>query len=345
MICQKDNFFFWLSHKIGYPLVGPQVMQVALTYRCNLKCKICHLKQLLPQEEELAQAQVEKLLDGAVALGVKELVLTGGEPLLRSDIFDICRYAAVRGLKTVLTTNGTLLDEDVSKKLADSGVAHVHISMDGLKATHDHLRGSGTFGKIVEGIGFLNEFRFKKRFFSLGVACTVMDVNAGELSKIAAWADEHKIDVINFQPILSDNADFTDCSKSSGWVQKNSLRLLKDEIEKIKTAQYRHVRLYEEPSLNLLVKYYDGTLTQKDWVCFGGFKTLFVCFSHKIPYAYSCHGLCGDLSRCSLKKAWRSKEAHELRRHSKTCTRLCLQACYSKIAAGSLKHLAKQLCS
>ena len=339
MIRQKDDFYYWLSRKISYPLVGPQVIQVALTYRCNLKCKVCHLKQLLPQDEELTSAQVKGLVDEAAASGIKELVLTGGEPMLRDDIFDICRYAASRGLKSIVTTNGTLLGYDLCEKLAASGVAHVHISVDGLEITHDSLRGLGTFGKIVKGIGFLNEFRLNRRFFSLGLACTVMDANVGELSKIAELADDLKIDSISFQPLVSDNANFTELSECFGWVQKNRLGVLKDEIEKIKTARYRTVRLYEEPDLRLLIKYYAGTLTQKDWACFGGFKTMFICFSNKIPYVYSCHGLCGDLSRSSLKEAWRSKEARELRRHSKTCTRLCLQACYSKEAAGSLKHL------
>lgn len=343
MIRQKNDFFYWLSRKISYPLIGPHVMQMALTYRCNLRCKVCHLKQLLPQGEELTSAQVRRLVDEAAALGVRELVLTGGEPMLRGDIFDICHYANFRGLKCIVTTNGTLFSYDFCEKLAESGVAHIHISVDGLEITQDSLRGLGTFEKIVKGIGFLNEFRFSKRFFSLGFACTVMNVNVGELSKIAQLADDLKIDSISFQPLVSDNANFTESSECSGWVEKNRLGVLKDEVEKIKTARYRCVRLYEEPNLELLIKYYDGTLTQKDWVCFGGFKTIFVCFSKNTPYAYSCHGLCGDLSRYSLKQAWMSEEALKLRRHSKKCRRLCLQTCYSKEAAGSLRRLVKHL--
>ena len=333
------NILFWLSRKINYPLVSPQVLQISLTYRCNLRCKMCSIANLLPVEEELSTRQLYSIIDEAANFGIKEILLTGGEPFLRDDIFELSRYIHQKGMRSIITTNALLIDEACAKKIAQSQISHIHISIDGLKETNDFLRGPGTFEKIKDALKYLNQARKNIGFFSLGFACTVMDKNVQELSALVQFADEEGVDVINFQPLVKDNANFLNKTLPLFWLDYKDIPVLANQIEKIKNTIYKHITVYEEPALNLIVKYYKGDLKRRDWVCFGGFKTVFVCFSKKQPLVYSCHGVCGNLDNLSLKRAWRSKEAYKLRLHSGGCRNLCLQSCYSLEAAGNINNL------
>lgn len=335
------NICFWLSRIINYPLVSPDVIQVSLTYRCNLKCKMCGIANLLSQKEELSTKQIFHIIDEAKSYGIKKILFTGGEPFLREDIFKICEYSYKKGLISIITTNGMMIDDNLTQAIAESGISHIHFSLDGLEETNDFSRGRGVFKKIIEGISILNEKRINGRFFSIGVACTVMNSNVRELSEIVALSDGLNVDIINFQPLIDDNASFMDRDLPQFWVKKENIPVLEQEIAKIRAYKPKHVTVYEEPHIELLIKYYSGKLTGKDWVCFGGFKTVFICYSKNEPLVYSCHGVCGDLGRISLKKAWGSKEAHKLRVHSKNCKNLCMQNCYSQEASQSLRNLSK----
>ena len=330
------HFLFWLSRKINYPLISPEVFQISLTYGCNLRCKMCSIANLLPQEEELSTEQIFHIIDEAKNYGIKEVLLTGGEPFLRKDIFEICDYVHKNGLRSIITTNGAIIDDAVAEEIVRAKINHIHVSLDGLEETNDFFRGSGTFKKIINAINILNQKRANNHPFSTGIACTVMDKNVNELCEIVKFADNLNIDVINFQPLVSNNANFLDKNLPDFWVKEKELPALAQEIKKIKTYMPKHTIILEEPPLELLVKYYKKELTKKDWVCFGGFKTVFICYSKKQPLVYSCHGICGNLNQVSLKKAWRSKEAYGLRMHSRRCKDLCIQSCYSDYAAQGL---------
>jgi len=334
-----NNLLYWVSRKINHPLIHPEVVQVSLSYRCNLRCRMCSIVDLLPQDEELSTEQIYRVVDETASYGVKELLLTGGEPFLRKDIFSICDYSHAKGLRNIITTNGVLIDADLSERIAGSNLDHIHFSLDGLEDTNDYYRGKHAFGKTVEAIKLLGKKRAAGRNFSLGIAVTVMDKNVSQLHDITQLADDLNVDVINFQPLISDNANFAERKIPPNWVAAEKIPLLRNQIERIEKTGWKHVTILKEPRLELLIKYYQGALKKPDWVCFGGFKTVFICFSKKEPFVYTCHGICGNLNTMSLKNAWRSKEAHELRKHSKKCEKLCLQSCYSRESSSSLRKV------
>lgn len=302
---------------------------------------MCSIAELLPQGEELSTQQVFHIINEAKNYGISQVVLTGGEPFLREDIFRICEYSYDKGLRSVITTNGTLINNDMVAAIAKSRVNHIHFSLDGLEETNDSFRGSGVFKKVIDTINILNEKRRNNGSFSIGIACTVMDRNVREIYEIVKLADGLSVDVINFQPLISNNANFLDKTLPEFWVKNENISALKEEIIKIREYKPRYTTIYEEPHLELLVKYYERELTQKDWVCFGGFKTVFICFSKNEPLVYSCHGICGNLDKISLKEAWTSREAHGLRLHSKNCKDLCMQSCCSRESVQSLNNLVK----
>ena len=137
----------------------PLKIEFEITSKCNLGCKHCMLK--LSQKEEMSKLQICGLIDEWVSNGLLELQLTGGEPLLRNDLLDIILYARKKGLKVLVSTNGTLITEEFSKQLSNTG-AFIEVSLDGsCEFVHDSIRGKGSFNKTITGIKMLKNYNNK----------------------------------------------------------------------------------------------------------------------------------------------------------------------------------------
>jgi heme b synthase len=136
---------------------SPQIRLVAweTTRRCNLSCKHCRAAaEDIDYPGELSTEEAKKLLDEISELGSPIIILTGGEPLLREDIFEISKYGDSLGLRMVMAPNGTLVTEDSAKKMAASGIKRISISIDGSnEESHDDFRGMpGAFKGSMQGI-------------------------------------------------------------------------------------------------------------------------------------------------------------------------------------------------
>ncbi len=136
----------------------PRLIFWELTKECNLDCIHCRAEaENIHFEGELSLPEVTRVIDDIAAYYRPILVLTGGEPLYREDIFKIALYARERNLKTALASNGTLIDGEIARRIKDSGIGRVSISLDGSSAdSHDGFRGiSGSFDRALAGIGHL----------------------------------------------------------------------------------------------------------------------------------------------------------------------------------------------
>jgi radical SAM protein with 4Fe4S-binding SPASM domain len=124
-----------------------------LTDRCNLACTHCYSRSGPDSrtEGELSTAEGRDLIDDLAAMGVPLILFSGGEPLLRADIWDLARHAAGRGIRMALSTNGTLITGDVARRLKECGIGYAGISLDGAQArTHDRFRNSqGSFERTI----------------------------------------------------------------------------------------------------------------------------------------------------------------------------------------------------
>ncbi|MDI9645478.1 MAG: radical SAM protein [Archaeoglobales archaeon] len=164
------------------PFVPGAPFQVVwdITYACNLKCKHCYATAGKPLDDELSTEEVLDVVDKLEKLGVVVIAFSGGEPLLRKDIFEITKYAADKGIYVALATNGTLINEENARKMKDSGVNYVQISLDGIGETHDSFRGiKGAFDRTVEGI----KNAVKCGFF-VNVSMTVTKYNYADVEKV-----------------------------------------------------------------------------------------------------------------------------------------------------------------
>lgn len=136
----------------------PYAISWNTTYRCNLRCSHCYLdtNALTRQSaSELSTQEGLRLIDQMAGLNPNLLlILTGGEPLLRRDIYDLASYASKKGMMVVLGTNGNLIDDDIARKLKESGVTGIGISLDSIvPERHDKFRGSpGAWDDTLNGI-------------------------------------------------------------------------------------------------------------------------------------------------------------------------------------------------
>ena len=170
----------------AYP--PPRLVFWETTAGCNLDCIHCRritiADQLLPQD--LSTEEAFNLIDQIASFARPILVLSGGEPLIRPDIFDIARYAADEGLIVALATNGTLIDNNVASQIRKAGIRRVSVSFDGAAAaTHDIFRGPGAFNRSIAAME-----RLSSQQVPFQINTTVARHNVNQMPETLALAKE-----------------------------------------------------------------------------------------------------------------------------------------------------------
>ena len=169
---------------------GPVVIW-NLIRRCNLTCMHCYsISADVDFPGELSSAEVNTVMDDLKAFGVPALILSGGEPLLRRDIFEIAARAKAMGFYTGLSTNGTLIDAPLAQRIAGVGFDYVGISLDGLRQTHDRFRRkAGAFEASLAALRSCRDEGVK-----VGMRFTVTGDNAADLPALLELAETERID-------------------------------------------------------------------------------------------------------------------------------------------------------
>jgi len=180
----------------------PRLIFWELTKRCNLHCAHCRAEAgEVDSSGELDLGEIQRVIDNIAAHYKPIMVLTGGEPLYRDDIFDIAGYAGKKGLPTALATNGTLIDEATAGRIRDAGFSRVSISIDGdCAASHDGLRGiPGSFDDALRGAALLRDAGVE---FQFNTTITKRNVNEMEgVLKLAADRGAKALHVFILVPV------------------------------------------------------------------------------------------------------------------------------------------------
>lgn len=142
------------SHLLQFSSDKKPVVVWNMTRRCNLKCIHCYSSSSdVDYPDELTTDEGKKLIDDLAAFGAPVILFSGGEPLLRRDLLELAQYATGKGMRAVISTNGTLITKDIAAKLQKIGLSYVGVSLDGLEKTHDRFRGKkGAFDAAIVGI-------------------------------------------------------------------------------------------------------------------------------------------------------------------------------------------------
>ncbi|MGQ9571908.1 MAG: radical SAM protein [Dehalococcoidia bacterium] len=178
------------AHLLHFSQEKKPIVVWNLTRRCNLYCAHCYADATdKPQPGEMTTAEGKRLIDDLADFGVPVLLFSGGEPLLREDLFELAAYAAGKGIRSVLSTNGTLITAEATKRIGEAGLSYVGVSLDGVGAVHDKIRGKkGAFAEALEGIR-----RCRDGGIAVGLRFTVHAMNVDELPGIFDLAEEEGI--------------------------------------------------------------------------------------------------------------------------------------------------------
>jgi len=169
------------------------------TRACNLNCIHCYARAVHRSiNRELTTEEGINLIDDLAAFGVPVILFSGGEPLLRPDLAELARHAVGRGMRAVISTNGTLINEEKAMALKDAGVSYVGISLDGLEKMNDHFRGmKGAFQMALHGIK-----NCQKAGLKVGLRFTMNKLNADQVPGIFDLVEEIVIERICFYHLV-----------------------------------------------------------------------------------------------------------------------------------------------
>ncbi|MGO1119963.1 heme d1 biosynthesis radical SAM protein NirJ [Rhodovibrionaceae bacterium A322] len=195
-----------------------------LIRRCNLKCRHCYAVSAdVDFPGELSPNQAMTVLEDLAAMKIPALILSGGEPLLRPDIFDISRRAKKLGLYTALSTNGTPITAELADKVAAIGYDYVGISLDGIGKVNDWFRGQkGAFDEALQGLR-----NCRDRGVKVGVRFTLTEDNADQFPLLLDLVEEEKIDKFYLSHLVYSGRGNKNRAEDADWsLTRNAMETL-----------------------------------------------------------------------------------------------------------------------
>lgn len=178
------------SHLLQFSRDKKPVVVWNVTRRCNLRCVHCYSSSKnIEYEGELSTAEGKALITDLASFGCPVILLSGGEPLIRPDLEELAGFAADKGMRVVISTNGTLITREKAAAFRKIGLSYVGISLDGIGQTHDKFRGEkGAFEAAVRGMRICREFGIK-----VGVRFTINRRNYREIPAVFDLMEEEDI--------------------------------------------------------------------------------------------------------------------------------------------------------
>jgi 12,18-didecarboxysiroheme deacetylase len=187
------------SHLLQFSADKKPVVVWNVGQRCNLNCLHCYSQsQNKEYPGELSTEEGRALIEDLARFGVPVILFSGGEPLIRKDLLSLAQLATEKGMRAVISTNGTLLTEKMAKELKRIGLSYVGVSLDGMRQTHDRFRGvKGAFDAALKGIRNCRDSGVK-----VGLRFTINRRNASDIPKIFELLEEEGIPRVCFYHLV-----------------------------------------------------------------------------------------------------------------------------------------------
>lgn len=325
---------YYFSRKFNRVLIAPEMAQIMLTSRCNIRCKICDVWR---QEfrSELSSDEVKDFIDQAIALGVRNIYMTGGEALLRPDIISLIDHAGFKGVETTINTNGSLIDDAMARSLVGSRLRNITFSIDGPDASvHDAVRGRGAFIKAIEGMDRINFYRaqYKRRYadgwesrMDVGIACVITKDNFDQFASMVDLALSKECCFIAFQPLIY-NGNLLENKEihSAFWLEREDVERLRrafEELGVLKKKLEREITIAFTPEKTCQHYLRDRRVNS----CFAGYNRIFL--NPQGDVSFVCFESFGNIRQMRLRDLWYSSKAQDLRRQIAQCEVNCTQFC------------------
>lgn len=340
----EANLAYYFSELLEKPLAKPLWVYLSLSHRCTYRCQMCGVVKIL-KGYELDIEDIRKVFD-EMALWDWDftVVITGGEPFLREDIFEVFKYAQKTGLKLEVVSNGSLISQDLADKIISSGLSNIAISLDGSQEeTHDFIREKGAYKKALAAIRYLVEAKRRNGFGpQISAWTTIMKENVGELFDVISLVKGLGVECLVYHPVVVAQEDMQNTSANARfWIKGDDIDKLKEQIDKIVDYQKHNglIAFLHDPYL--WIKHFKGQLTKQEWKC-----NPFV-FTNIGPDGEirSCGAAFGNIKKMSLGACLDTQEAYRARNIMKNCQKPCLQTCWANPEADSLTGIIDRLIS
>lgn len=310
----------------------PELLILDVTHSCNISCRICDIWKTGSIEENMKIQHIKKMFHQAKKLGIKEIALSGGEPLLREDIFRIFDYARITKInKLGVLTNGILVEryfERLKPYIIDNSVSLV-VSLDSLnRDTHNYVRNSHiSWQKAIKSLKLLSLLKKEYPQVNFNVITIILNQNLEELLDIAIFIKSLGANSLQLQALLPNNLRMAERKKSIFWVSQDRLSLLDDILEKIaefKMGQQQFIK-NSIKNLALMKKYYRGIISSDDIQCQSAYKTILVSNRGACTTCFSDYG---NIKKRCFKRILQSEEIIKAQRQVKECPWPCLLPCF-----------------
>ncbi|MCD6297078.1 MAG: 12,18-didecarboxysiroheme deacetylase, partial [Deltaproteobacteria bacterium] len=187
------------SHLLQFSKDKKPVVVWNVTRACNLHCVHCYARAVEQKhEKELTHEQGLAVIDDLAEFGAPVILFSGGEPLMRPDLTELARYAVSKGMRAVISTNGTLITREKANELKKIGLSYVGVSIDGMETVNDRFRGKkGAFKDAMAGIKNCQEAGLK-----VGLRFTINRMNRDEIPDVLDLLEEHDIPRVCFYHLV-----------------------------------------------------------------------------------------------------------------------------------------------
>jgi len=338
----ETNLAYYFSEVLEKPIAKPCWIYLSLSHKCTYSCQMCGVVKIL-KGHELRTTDVKRIFDEVSGWDWDfTIVITGGEPFLRNDIFDILKYAHDLDLNIEVVSNGSLITQDIAENIMSCGLSNIAISLDGAREeTHDFIREKGAFKKAVQALRYLVAAKKKARGGpQISVWTTIMRENVRELFNIIPLVVDLGVECLVYHPVIVAQEDMQNTSPNARfWLKEADIHELKNQIDKI--VDYRKnnglVAFLHDPYL--WIKHFQNQLSKSDWKC-----NPFV-FTNIGPdgEVRSCGAAFGNINKLSFQECLNTADAHKARSVMKSCAKPCLQTCWANPQADCLDDIVDTL--
>lgn len=294
-----------------------------LTTGCNLSCIHCRASAQPGRAlDELSTQEAQGVIDQLTSFSSPILVLTGGEPLYRPDVFDIARYASYKGMRVALATNGTLVTDDVARSIVEAGVKRVSISLDGGKAeTHDTFRGlRGSFAKAMQGFENLKRYGMSLQFNT-----TIARHNAHEVEEVLDLALKLGADALHIFMLVPVGCGLQIADEQMlpaeeyehilEWFYRMS-REVRIELKATCAPHYFRIMYQKAKEAGIRVTWETHGMAAMSKGCLAGTGVCFLSHKGKVQPCGYLPVEAGDVRRESLRKIWEESRLFQELRNS-----------------------------
>lgn len=323
----------WLNCHLGRPPKYLPILLAFITDRCNLQCSMCGVWERYESDsgvEELSTKEWKAVIRSAVKLRTVLLSITGGEPLLRPDLFEIIRYARQRGIAVHLCSNGTMLNHQNVNQLRESGVNTVSISVEStVPEIHDSLRGVGTFEKAIRGIRLLRE---NAPSIKISINFVITPENFRNMSEMIPFAEMLGVHQVKFAPLHTNLQH-----KKKHWEDFPYLIFKEKDLDDLEDEVRRLIHRAKKSKLyTTSMRFLDGVTSlyrsPHKFRCYAGYAT---CIINSVGMIAPCCDTEGIISVRDkpLEEIWRKDlEFHKRRQVVRNCNRACWDTTNTEIS-------------